>query len=219
MIPHTTPDAVRWYDDLTVNGVPYPTRHPVPPRFRTGTANARALFTADGLSEAQYTEMVAAHELGHALVWLAGGLHVPGLSTHADGQFGGHTTVKATGAPDECRTQVLGVVAGELAQDRWLRESGLWSEDRAALVETTAVRDRWIALDRITPRPHFGGSGPGSDYTLIQAMAAQHLEHIWPLMATALPLLLRERVLTGRELADHLGLPFAPPLRSGPAAA
>ncbi|GLW74985.1 hypothetical protein Kpho02_72820 [Kitasatospora phosalacinea] len=206
---------VVWRADLTVNGQPYPMHYKFPDRYRGRRLGARALFTADGLTERQYTEMVAAHELGHAVLWLAAGLHVTGIAISGTGRGAGHTRARRTGIADEALWLLLGAVAGEVAQGRWLREVGLWTEDRAVLVEATAVSDRQAVLRTAVPAPRFGtvagAGGLGQDYVHLQSRADQELERLWLQLTRALPHLIQQQVLTSRELADHLGLPLNAP--------
>lgn len=199
---------VRWHHDgLIVNGMPYATRHPMPMELREGTVSASE---AMGLTAQQSLASRAAHELGHALVWLAGGLCVSyvTIETDADGARGGHAVAQPTGTPDESHVLGVGTAAGERAEDRWLRETGLWTPDRAAVVEAAACSDRAYVLEHTTPRPTFGTGGP--DYALLHDMADQALDQIWQQLLHVLPILVRERGLTGWQLAGNTGLPFPP---------
>lgn len=199
------------HDDLTVNGIPYWTRNPVPQHLRNGRTTTAAQ-AALGLTEDEVLARTAAHELGHALVWLAGGLRISRISVVPDGVAGGHVEALPRGVDAEARPLVLGVAAGERAGDRWLREAGLWTPDRAAIVEVGACADRAFVLDHVTPSPTFGtGSEGGLDYSELQDMADTELDPLWDRLMAAVPLLLQHRVLTGEQLARHVGLPYAPP--------
>ncbi|MFD8597640.1 hypothetical protein ACFV1L_21820 [Kitasatospora sp. NPDC059646] len=196
-----------WHRGASLHGEPYPTRHPVPRRFRGGDIGARDLMD---LTQEQELTATAAHELGHALLWLAGGLHVARASTVSDGRRNGHAEALPTGVAGEARLRAIGLVGGERAEDRWLREAGLWNPDRAALVEIAAHEDRAWLLQHTTPRPAFGTGGP--DYTALHEMADEALDPVWPLLMTALPILVRQGVMSGEELAACTGLPLPPPM-------
>ncbi|MEU8516366.1 hypothetical protein AB0C76_33005 [Kitasatospora sp. NPDC048722] len=200
-----TGDVVaRWHYDVDLFGEPYPTRHPVPDHFRTGAVTASELM---GLTPEQGLAAVAAHELGHAVPWLACGLRVRRISIVPDGRLGGHAMALPTGVDDEIRWQAVGVASGERAEDRWLREAGLWSPDRAAVTEMSACQDRAWLMEHTTPRPTFG-SGDGLDFTVLHDMADSVLDQVWGRLTAALPVLVRQRVMSGEELAECTGLPF-----------
>jgi hypothetical protein len=189
-----------WYHDAVLFGRPYPTRHPVPEWFRTGAVSASDLM---GLSPAQALAAQAAHELGHALLWLAAGLDVSRVSLIPEGRLGGSAAVVATGVPDEGRLIAVGTAGGERAEDRWLRRAGLWTPDRAAVVEMTAAQDRAQLLECTTPRPGFGTGG--LDFADLHDMADQALDQVWEQLTTALPVLVRSRTMSGARLAAVAG--------------
>ncbi|MFE1321616.1 hypothetical protein [Kitasatospora phosalacinea] len=198
--------SVWHHDNLTVDGIPYTTRYPVPRHLRTGQTTAAE--DALGLTEDQMLASTAVHELGHALVWLAGGLHISHISLVPEGSSTGLVKAHLHHTDAETRPLVLGAAAGERASDRWLRETGLWTPGRAAIVEVGARGDRNFVLDHITPRPVFGTGDPGDvDYSVLQDMADAELDLLWDRLMCALPLLLQHRILTGDQLAQHVGLP------------
>lgn len=192
-----------WHHGVTLFGEPYPTRHPVPDRFRVGDVTASELMrlTAD-----QRLAVTAAHELGHALTWLAGGLQVTEIALTPDGgrRFG-HAAAQPTGRDDEPRLIAIGTAAGERAEDRWLREAGLWTPDRASVVELSASGDRAWLMEHTTPRPTFG-TGGDLDFTVLHDMADDALDQIWERLTDVLPLLVRQRVMSGEQLAAHVGI-------------
>lgn len=144
------------------------------------------------------------HELGHAVVWLAAGLHVVSLGI-GDG-LGGRTECGPIGdRPDGQLGRIIGVVAGERAQDRWLRETGLWTPSRAAMAELGAAHDRALVFaSNPQPIPRFDG-GP-ADYSQLHDLADQALDRIWGHLAAALPALVGQGQMTGQELAAITGI-------------
>ncbi|MGV9816625.1 hypothetical protein ACWDTQ_32520, partial [Streptomyces cellulosae] len=99
----------------------------------------------------------------------------------------------------------LGVVAGERAVDRWLREEGLWTPSRAAWAELAAKHDRdTILASPIYPTPGFG-SGT-ADYGLLHQLADDALARVWEQVRATVPVLLTRRSLTGHELGAMNGI-------------
>ncbi|MEV7602940.1 hypothetical protein AB0O91_36800 [Kitasatospora sp. NPDC089797] len=195
-----------WHHDVTLFGEPYPTRNPVPDHFRTGDVTADELM---GLPREQRLAATAAHELGHALLWAAAGLRVGRVSIVDDDHRSGHAMALSTGVPDEARLLAVGTAGGERAEDRWLREAGLWTPDRAAVVELSAHGDRARLLDCTSPRPVFGTGGP--DFAVLHDMADEALDRVWGRLMGALPVLVRRQALTGQQLASITGLPLPAP--------
>ncbi|MEV8324560.1 hypothetical protein [Kitasatospora sp. NPDC056731] len=195
--------SVTWHHDLYLDGEPYPTRHPLAERFQDGVDMVDILE----LTEGQLLNAIAAHELGHAVLWLAGGLHVSRVSINLTGQSAGHAQALWTGVDDEARLRAVGTAGGERAMDRWLREAGLWTPDRAAAVELGAHGDRVRLLEGTSPRPVFG-TGGGPDFALLHDMADEALDRVWGRLMAALPVLVRQRAMSGGRLAECTGLPL-----------
>ncbi|MEV8100536.1 hypothetical protein [Kitasatospora sp. NPDC085879] len=102
------------------------------------------------------------------------------------------------GRDDEPRLVAIGVAGGERAQDRWLREAGLWTPDRAAAVELAAYGDRAWLQDRPRSCP---------DLMALHDMADDALDQVWERLTAALPVLLRQQAMSGEQLAECTDLP------------
>ncbi|MFI9344911.1 hypothetical protein ACIG0D_27150 [Streptomyces sp. NPDC052773] len=201
------PQRATWHRDVVLSdGRVYPLRNRLSEDIR-GDISDEAL----GLTGEQSRASTAVHELGHAMVWLASGLHVQYLGVGIGP--GGQAACKAvTKTPQELMARVTGVVAGERAQDRWLRETGLWTSDLAAMAELGAAHDRaYVFACGPEPQPGFGDGQV--DYSVLHDLADVALDAIWGKLMTALPILTRVGKMTGDELANHVGL------RNGPAPA
>jgi hypothetical protein len=108
-------------------------------------------------------QAVAVHEAGHAAVALQFGLHLPSVTLidpielracgHLKEIEGALDNVLLDGATIGEMMTVL--AAGERAEDRWLRETGLWTVTRAFFAERSAFADRDVA------RVHLAGYGQG----------------------------------------------------------
>jgi len=150
-----------------------------------------------GLGEADSRAGGAAHELGHAVLWLTHGIHV------VDVGVGVGRAECAQPAPGLRGAWTVAVAAGERAQDRWLREQGLWTRGLGAFAEigTRADRAAIFAADPV-PRPGFGDGGP--DYADLHALADDALDRCRPMILRAIPHLLDAGTMTGDHLAACL---------------
>lgn len=190
-----------WHRDVRLaDGQPYPLRNRLTEGPLSGDINERIL----GLTEKQSRMSTAAHELGHAVVWLAGGLHVRYLGVGIG--LGGQAACEpVTRTPEEQMSRVIGVVAGERAQDRWLRESGLWTPSLGALAELGAAHDRAYVFG-CDPRPRPGFGDGDVDYSVLHDLADEALGAVWNEIVMALPILVERGRMTGDELAGCVNL-------------
>jgi hypothetical protein len=204
-----TPPAVSvWHEDTDANGAPYPTRHPVP----DWADNSDDLLAA--LTDEQRDHMRAMHEAAHAVVALAVGgyVHYAWIRRTADlratadrltggVQVGAHVSV--CNVPDGRDFAVL-MGAGERAEDRWLRETGLWTPVLAAGVEFGAYSDRRAVLDL---NPSLGFEGGPSDFLIVHELADAAVSQHWGRVTAVSSVLAERLLLTGDEAADLAGLP------------
>lgn len=189
-----------WYHDVVLSdGSVYPLRNRLSEDIRGDISNE-----ALGLTGEQSRASTAVHELGHAMVWLASGLHVQylGVGIGSGGQAACTAVAKT---PQELMARITGVVAGERAQDRWLREGGLWTPSLGAVAELGAAHDRaYVFACDPTPRPGFGDGE--IDYSVLHDLADEALDAVWDKVLLALPVLVRRGRMTGDELADCVEL-------------
>lgn len=117
------------------------TRNPVPAAWL-----APAPVSVDqimDLSPDQERRVVCTHEAAHAVMYMAYGHRVESVTVHADQETHGHKAeVIPAPAYGEWSEFALYSACGERASDRWLREAGLWTPERAWAVEREAGRDR-----------------------------------------------------------------------------
>ncbi len=197
-----------WHDDAIVNGAPYPTRHPVPDW---------ADYSGDllvSLTDEQQDHMRAVHEAGHAVAALAADGYVhqawirrtADLRATTDGLTGAHQVggnASVCSVPDGRDFAVL-MGAGERAEDRWLRGTGMWTPVLAAGVEYGAFTDRRAVLD-LNPGLGFAG-GPG-DFLIVHELADQLVAQHWDAITAVADALAERLHLTGDEIARLAGLP------------
>jgi len=199
-----------WHHNVRVAGEVYPLRNRLDDAYN-GELSDRAF----GYTPEQSTEMAAVHELGHALVWLDRGVHVRYVELKSRVRHGNPvdgTTMCGPVAHDRMLGWALGVVAGERAVDRWLREEGLWTPSRAAWSELSAMHDRDVILSSsIDPKPSFGSGMV--DYGDLHQLADDALVKVWERVRASVPVLLTRRSISGNELGRLNGLRNARPSR------
>ncbi|MFD8226901.1 hypothetical protein ACFV16_22320 [Streptomyces massasporeus] len=200
----TPPAEVTWHDDILINGEPYPTRNHAPDYGPNSDAYLGSL------TYAQRDVMRAVHEAAHAVAVLSGGGYVHDVTTSTTAALRSHEPTAhgvASGATRVCNLTDMTFAAffgaGERAEDRWLRENGLWTSTLAAGVELGAYGDRKTLL---RSNPHVG-FGAGQDYVIVHDLADHVLDEHWlRVFAVAGELVTRLR-LDGDEVADLAGLP------------
>ncbi|MFD7615786.1 hypothetical protein [Streptomyces sp. NPDC059802] len=191
----------QWHDGIDINGAPYPTRNDAP--SVQGNNDDAYDLPSDLVDHAR-----AIHEAGHAVAALIGGAHLH----HAQIVKGPATTPEG-GVTEICNPFANGhayatfSAAGERAADRWLREDGLWTPDRAVANEVSAYGDRrsFLALN-----PHVGFGDKQIDYTVVHDLADHFLNQHWDTVTRVAHALNHHTHLDGDEIARIAGLPNRP---------
>lgn len=195
-----------WHTDVVINGQPYPTRHPAP----LTAANSGTYL--DDLTDEQRDHLRAIHEAAHAVAGLATGAHVhyAKISRTVTLKAAAPSTVGIPGGdtytcniPDG-HAFALYLGAGERAEDKWLRESGLWTELRATGVELGAYGDRRAFLN-VNPHIRFGIDH--NDYLVVHDLADQLVTQQWHAITSVAAALSVRMHLTGIQIADLAQLP------------
>lgn len=163
------PEVRDWHTTIDIGGQPYPTRNYAPDI--EGGSDACLNLTAT-----QLDYLRAIHEAGHAIAALLGGAHlhsaaiVIGVAGDATGG-----EVRACNLHDGHGFAVFSA-AGERASDRWLREAGLWTPERAVANEVGARGDRqqFLAINA-----HVGFGDREVDYRMVHDLADQTLDQHW----------------------------------------
>jgi hypothetical protein len=176
------------------------TRHPTPNLPGTFTPN-----DALNLDPTQERRSIAAHEAGHAAAYLAHGIKFIDITIGGLGPDENGITPAARVRPlptfratDEQVLQVL--AAGERAQDRWLREQGLWTPTRAWAVEVTAGHDRG-------EMKRHGLDYDTSDLTSLHAETDALLDRLWPSVIRLGDALDRHGHLTYEQAVEAAAVP------------
>lgn len=201
----TPPAEVTWHDDILINREPYPTRNYAPDYGPNSDAYLRTL------SYAQRDVLRAVHEAAHAVAVLACGGYVHDVQIMTTAELRTHELsdsgtvsgqVRACNLPDGTGVAVY-LGAGERAEDRWLRENGLWTSTLAAGVELGAYGDRKALL---LGNPHVG-FGTGQDYVIVHDLADHFLSEHWTRVLAVAGELAARLHLDGCDVAGLAGLP------------
>ncbi|MFF1916119.1 hypothetical protein ACFVYE_31945 [Streptomyces sp. NPDC058239] len=189
--------TTQWHDGIELNGVPYPTRNDAP--SVQGDSDDAYSLPSDLVDYAR-----AIHEAGHAVAALIGGAHLH----HAQIVKGPATTPEG-GVTHACNladghAYATYSAAGERAVDRWLREDGLWTPERAVANEVGARGDRnsFLAIN-----PHVGFGDKEIDYTVVHDLADHALDQHWAAVTRVAHALNHHTHLAGDEIAHIAGLP------------
>ncbi|MER8103837.1 hypothetical protein [Kitasatospora sp. NPDC094016] len=168
-----------------------------------------------GLGPATYRRAVSVHEAGHTVVALHVGMHVKGVEIAGRTQdlgCGPRLELEGTMSPGAYELAHSAVVkqlaAGERAEQRWLRDHGLWTQDRAWAAEMGALHDRDAAIPRLRMRT--GSDDPATllwAYVYFGDQVEEVLEQHWVAVLAVAEALDEEGELTGDQAAALAGLP------------
>ncbi|MFJ9692677.1 hypothetical protein [Kitasatospora sp. NPDC101183] len=162
---------------------------------------------------------VSIHEAGHTLVALHVGMHVEGVEiveqTRDGGcgprlELGGATSL---GGYELARSAVVKqLAAGERAEQRWLRDHGLWTQDRGWVAEMGGLHDRDAAGPQLRAYTRSDDQKTllGA-YAYFGDQAEEVLEQHWPAVLAVAEALDEAGELTGDQAAALAGLPNPAP--------
>lgn len=194
-----------WHHEVGINGEPYPTRNSAP------NCETSDEYLA-GLTEEQSDEKRAIHEAAHAVAALAGAGHVhyanlvPAAAMKALPDGGAHVESGAVFACNLVDGPVFATFlgAGERAEDRWLRQAGLWTPSRAVGVEMGACSDRRSFLGL---NPRFGFGVDDYDYRVVHDLADEFIDRHWSAITAVADVLVARLHLTGAQISALAHLP------------
>ncbi|SPE51870.1 hypothetical protein SNS2_1544 [Streptomyces netropsis] len=178
-------------------------------------------FQLLAFSDTTLRHSIAVHEAAHAVLDFAFGIPVveicvcDDLGAGADGEGGGAAGWVRNGGqwrvPDVHYFAMC--AAGERAQDRWLRETGLWTPERAWVEERAADSDRQQVAHALRHSRNkeltFGRTAAGAmDYATVQAAADAALAPLWDRVLRLAAAVDDHGHLTGRQAARHAGMTY-----------
>lgn len=148
------------------------------------------------------------HEAGHAVAGLACGLGIDGvfLSSAPDNpQFMFHTVWSGSATWESYATYLA---AGERSADRWLRETGQWTPERAWSVERGARSDRNRAVEVAAEigRTLRIEAHPWNGWTQVCSWADRALNAHWDRVAAVARALSESGSLSATDVARVTGL-------------
>ncbi|MFF9787179.1 hypothetical protein [Streptomyces nigrescens] len=189
--------STTWHINVSINGQAYPTRDYAPDIW----GSSDACFN---LPEQHLNYVRAIHEAGHAVAALIGQAHL-----HFAQIVAGEAATESGGLTEGCKFSdghafAVFSAAGERATDRWLREAGLWTPERAVANEVGSSSDRCHFLDI---NPHVGFGDKQVDYRVVHDLADQALDQYWNAVTAVADALTRHLHVEGEVIAELAGLP------------
>ncbi|MDX3839582.1 hypothetical protein [Streptomyces europaeiscabiei] len=195
-------DIASWHTNLYVDGVAYPTRH-----YAHLDEDDDGTEADLGLTDEEVQYIRAIHEAGHAVTALSGGGHLHHAQIETPDSAVDHGGVTYACGLSDGNLFAAFSGAGERANDRWMRENGLWTPRRAVAVESGARGDR-AAFLRINP--HVGFGDRQVDYRAVHDIADQAVHHYWREISAVADALVQQIHLGGDRIADLIGIPNGP---------
>ncbi|MFE2693673.1 hypothetical protein [Streptomyces mirabilis] len=178
-----------------------------PPLYEVESTDSVAAYTPE-----EQALNTAVHEAAHAVLYMSGGYKIGGIVLHAPGDMShlGRAQVDYLEASGPWQDFVLACAAGERAEDRWLRESGLWSADRAWVTECHAWRDRSQVAEVLQTCHNraltfCGDHGDWGDYAWVMDRTDEALDRVWDQVLALTRYLVEHRTATGEEAARIAG--------------
>lgn len=194
----------------------------------TGLTTRNPVVTVDGptplhevlaLPDDQLRRAIAVHEAGHVAAMLHFGLPFESVAISDDlgkdqsrpGNAGEVTVSRSFSAPLYDALAML--AAGERAQDRWLREAGLWTATRGWAAEAGALGDRHKILGAVYENFGAGitygtGDDPCRDLAALHDHTDALLDTLWGRVTALAEALDRRGRLSWEQAADAAG--FSP---------
>lgn len=163
--------------------------------------------------------VISVHEAAHAVFFMAAGHAIDYITVYPPGSAQAGEHGKADTMPVDSRGEwpwldfAILHAGGERAADRYLRESRLWTPERAWAIERSAVKDRAEAaraVQHVLGRAMTYGADRGEpgDYAWICDQTDQALSRYWPRVLDLGRYVFERRRVPGADAARVAG--FAP---------
>ncbi|MGW4825739.1 hypothetical protein ACWEP4_44560 [Streptomyces sp. NPDC004227] len=178
------------------------TRHPEPEQWTDKWA-------VEAFTEAEKLHGTAIHEAAHTVLLCAAGVPVHSvlvrtMAEAADTLPTGEVERGSYSVP--LYDLLAGFCAGERAESRWLRETGMWTIERAWAAERGAQNDRHVAdqalFDTAGRHLTYGRTDDWNDLTAIHTHTDQAIAKHWASITDLAAALVRERHLNAQQIAD-----------------
>ncbi|WP_121701531.1 hypothetical protein [Streptomyces sp. E5N298] len=192
-------DTVRWHVNRNYRHI---TRHPEPAQWTDK-------WSVEGFTEAEKLHGTAIHEAAHTVLLATAGVPVHSVTIRAMSEAVGRLASGETlRGPFNVVLQdlLVGLCAGERAEDRWLHETGMWNLDRAWAAERSAINDRQ-EIDNFTYQTTslhltYRSSGTWHDLATLHEHTDRALDTHWARIRDLAVALVEARHLNARQIAD-----------------
>lgn len=170
----------------------------------TGRGRPRTIREVLAFTDGRYRLYTAVHEIGHAAAGLATGKCAVDscvLTIEPGAERDAYTDIRWVKDSDEQQTRLVLLHGGLLAQDRWMREQGLWTADRHRAAYSGARHD----FDAIADL----GAGEQA-ISAARELSRQLLDRHWQGVLRAANDLSAMNRITGEQICDALNTAAGP---------
>lgn len=166
-------------------------------------------WSVEGFTQMEKLHSTAFHEAAHTVLLVIAGVPIHYVAvrtmTEAVGDLPSGETYRGPFRA-ELQALLVGLCAGERAEDRWLRETGMWNADRAWASERSASHDR-DEIDHFIHRATevhltYQSSGAWHDLATLHALTDRALDRHWKRISDLAEALVEARRLDARQIAD-----------------
>ncbi|MFE4420425.1 hypothetical protein [Streptomyces sp. NPDC056817] len=178
------------------------TRHPEPEQWTDKWA-------VEAFTEAEKLHGTAIHEAAHTVLFCAAGIPIYSVTVRTMSEAVGTIPSGETNrGPFRATLQdvLAALCAGERAEDRWLRETGMWTTGRAWAAERSALNDRTEADGFIYQAAGVfltcRSNGTWHDLATLHSHTDQVIAKHWASITDLADALVRERHLDAQQIAS-----------------
>ena len=192
-------DTVQWHVNRNRR---HTTRHPEPERWTDKWA-------VEGFTEMEKLRSTAIHEAAHTVLLVTAGVPIYSVTVRTMSEAVGDIPSGETHrGPFRVQLQslLIGLCAGERAEDRWLREAGKWNVRRAWAAERSAIHDREEVdafIDRASSKYlTCKSNGAWHDLATLHDQTDRALDEHWGRINDLAEALVQARRLDARQIAE-----------------
>jgi hypothetical protein len=191
-------ETVQWHTNRNRR---HTTRHPEPEQWTDKWA-------VEDFTEMEKLQSTAIHEAAHTVLLATAGVPIYSVTVRTMSEAVGDIPSGETHrGPFRVQLQSLlvGLCAGERAEDRWLRETGKWNVRRAWAAERSAIHDREEVdgfIDRASGKYlTCQSNGAWNDLATLHEHTDRALAEHWDSVTDMADALVQDRHLDARQIA------------------
>jgi hypothetical protein len=195
--------TVRWHVNRNHRHI---TRHPEPEHWFDKWA-------VEAFTEQEKLRSTAVHEAAHAVLLAVAGVPVLSVTVRTMTEAVGSTPSGETQRGPfrvQLRDLLVGLCAGERAEERWLHETSLWNAQRAWAAERSAHGDRQEVDDFIHQASGlyltYRSTGKWNDLAELHDHTDRALTDHWRSITALAEALVQKRHLDARQVADFASI-------------